>query len=168
MKLETAPVGESAGMAQIQAPLVDLTIELHNMKKGKVVREEVWCTRCKIEGHDKEQCPVLKNYLNVGGPNPFNNNVLYCEICRTTGQHRPEDCYLLQRYVLVVKNPYCKFCKFVGHNENECRSLNFMMERTHDAYRVQANDQGHEGYGHRGGRGNFRGRGHGGMPGRGR
>ena len=98
------------------------------MKKAKAIREEVWCTRCKTEGHDKEQCPTLRNYLNTGAPNPFNPNVLYCEICRRTGQHRPKDCYLLQRYVQVPKNPYCKFCKSVGHNEDECRSFDLMRE----------------------------------------
>ena len=46
-----------------------------------------------------------------------------------------------------------------------------MRERTYDAYRVQTDAQGNDGYGYRDGtpgRGNFRGRGHGGMPGRGR
>ena len=46
-----------------------------------------------------------------------------------------------------------------------------MTERTYDAYRVQNDAQGNDGYGYRGStssRGNFRGRGRGGMPGRGR
>jgi len=45
-----------------------------------------------------------------------------------------------------------------------------MREQTYDAYRVQPDAQGNDGYGYRGstlGRGNFRGRGRGGMPGRG-
>ena len=98
------------------------------MKKGKTGREEVWCTQCRKEGHDKEQCHVVRNYLNTSAPNPFNSAVLYCEICWTTGQHQPEDCYLLQRYVQVPKNPYCKFCKSVGHNEDECRIFDLMRE----------------------------------------
>ena len=136
------------------------------MKKGKYTREEVWCIRCRIEGHDKEQCPTLRNYSNTGAPNPFNPNILYCEICRTTGQHRPEYYYLLQRYVQVPKNPYCKFCKSVGHNEYECCSFDLMRERTYDAYRVQNDAQGNDGYGYHGsksGRGAFRGHSHGGM-----
>ena len=140
------------------------------MKKGKASREEVWCTRCRTEGHDKEQCPTVRNFLNSGAPNPFNPSVLYCEICRTTGQHQPEDCYLLQRYVQVPKNPYCKFCKSVGHNEDECRSFDLMRERTYNAYRVQNDGQGNDGYGYYGstsGRGAFGGRGCGGMAGRG-
>ncbi len=45
-----------------------------------------------------------------------------------------------------------------------------MMEGTQDAYQVQADAHGNEGYGYRGGtpgQGNFRGHGHGGMLGRG-
>ena len=139
-----------------------MALELHDMKKGKVVWEEVWCTRCQTEGHDKEQCPVVINYLNSGAPNPFNPSVLYCEICRTTSQHRPEDYYLLQRYVQVPKNPYCKLCKSVGHNEDECCSFYLMREQTYDAYRVQIDAQGNNGYGYHGGnlgQGNFRGHG---------
>ena len=84
MKLETTPVGDNSGMVQIQAQLVEMDLELHDMKKWKATREEVWCTRCKTEGHDREQCPAVRNYLNTGAPNPFNPTVLYCEICRTT------------------------------------------------------------------------------------
>ena len=114
---------------------------------------------------------MVGNYLNTGTPNPFNPAVLYCEICQTTGQHRPEHCHLLQRYVQVPKNTYCKFCKSVGHNEDECRSYDLMRERTYDAYQVQNEGQGNDGYGYRGGasnRGAFGGRGRGGMVGRGR
>ena len=120
------------------------------MKKEKSIREEVWCTRCKTEGHDKEQCPALRNYLNTGAPNPFNPNVLYCEICRTIGQHQPEYCYLLHRYVQVPKNPYCNFYKSVVHNKDECRIFDLMRERTYDAYRVQPDAQGNDGYGYHG------------------
>ena len=54
MKLETAPVPNNSGIAQIQAQLVEMSMELRDIKKGKCVREEVWCTRCKEEGHDRE------------------------------------------------------------------------------------------------------------------
>ena len=46
-----------------------------------------------------------------------------------------------------------------------------MRERTYDAYRVQNDGQGNDGYGYRGstsGRGTFRGQGRGGIPGQGR
>ena len=87
MKLETALVEDNSGIAQIQAQLAVMDVELRDMKKGKNGHEEVWCTQCQTEGHDKEQCHVVRNYLHNGVPNPFNPTVLYCEICRTTGQH---------------------------------------------------------------------------------
>ena len=122
--------------------------------------------QCRTEGHDRDQCPGVRTYLNTSVPNQFTPGVLYCEICRTTGQHRPENCHLLQRYVQVPKNPYCKFCKSVGHNEEECRSYDLMRERISDAYRVQNEAQNNDGYGYRGGA--FGGRSRGGMTRRGR
>ena len=62
-----------------------------------------------------------------------------------------------------------RLLKSIGHNAYECRTFNLMRERTYDAYHVQNDAQGNDGYGYRGGnpgRGNFKG--HGGMPGRGR
>ena len=44
MKLETAPVGDNSGIAQIQAQLAEMALELRDLKKGKSVREEAWCT----------------------------------------------------------------------------------------------------------------------------
>ena len=164
MKLETAPVKDNSGIAQIQAQLTAMALELRDMKTGKTGREVVWCTHCQKEGHDREQCPMVGNYLNTGTPNPFNPAVLYCEIYRTTSQHHPKHCHLLQRYVQVPKNTYCKFCKSVGHNEDECHSYDLMREHTYDAYRVQNEVQGNDGYGYRGGasnRGAFGGRGRG-------
>ena len=161
MKLETAPVGDDSGIAQIQAQLAAMSLELREMKKGKPDREEIWCMQCRTEGHDKERCPLVNKYLQTGAPNPFPPQVLYCELCRMTGQHRPENCYLLQRYGQGPKNSYCNFCKSVGHNEDECR--------TYDAYRVHTEGPSTDSYGYQGGasgRGTSGGRG--GMEGRGR
>ena len=44
MKLETAPVEDNSRIAQIQAQLTVMALELHDMKKGKTGGEEVWCT----------------------------------------------------------------------------------------------------------------------------
>ena len=44
MKLETTPVEDNSGIAQIQAQLSEMALELCDMKKGKSIREEVWCT----------------------------------------------------------------------------------------------------------------------------
>ena len=43
MKLETTPVGDNYGIAQIQAQLAKMALEIRDMKKGKSIREEVWC-----------------------------------------------------------------------------------------------------------------------------
>ena len=81
MKLETAPVGDDSGIAQIQAQLAAMALELRDMKMAKTSREEVWCMQCRSEGHDRDQCPMARTYLNTGMPNQFNTGALYCEIC---------------------------------------------------------------------------------------
>ena len=98
MKLETALVGDDSGIAQIQAQLATMALELHEMKKGKSDGEAGRCTQCRTEGHERERCPLIAKYLQNGAPNPFPPQVLYCELCRMTGQHRPEHYYLLQKY----------------------------------------------------------------------
>ena len=46
MKLEASLIAEaSAGMAQIQNQLANLTLQLQDIKKGKEVREYFWCTK---------------------------------------------------------------------------------------------------------------------------
>ena len=72
MKMEESPIAEtSVGMVNIHNQLANLTLQLHDMKKDKEVREEVWCTRCRTEGHSKEHCPVFAEYLASGVPNPL-------------------------------------------------------------------------------------------------
>ena len=44
MKLETTLVEDNSGIAQIQAQLAEMALELRDMKKGKSICEEVWCT----------------------------------------------------------------------------------------------------------------------------
>jgi hypothetical protein len=39
---------------------------------------------------------------------------------------------------MVPKSSYCIFCKSVGHDDKEYRTLKLMRERTPDTYRVQA------------------------------
>lgn len=72
MKLEASLIVEtSAGMVQIQNQLANLTLQLQDIKKGKQVRQEVWCTKCKTEGHSKEHCPVYVEYMVSGVPIPL-------------------------------------------------------------------------------------------------
>ena len=72
MKLEASSIAEtSVGMTQIQNQLAQLTLPLQEIKKDKEVQEEVCCTKCKTEGHSKENCPVFAEYLASGAPNPL-------------------------------------------------------------------------------------------------
>ena len=142
MKLEASPIAEtSARMTQIQSQLANLTLQLHDMKKGKETKEEVGCTKCITEGHSKEHCLVFVEYLASRAPNPLPQvRGPWCEICRMNG-HRPQECHLLQKYVQTPKNLFCSFCKSVGHYENNCRAYELMMERTQDVYAMQSDQQ---------------------------
>jgi hypothetical protein len=74
MKLEETPVGEfSPGMSHILNQLTSLSLKVEDMKKdkGKEKREDIWCIKCKAEGHDKENCPLFNEYLSSGAPNPL-------------------------------------------------------------------------------------------------
>ena len=72
MKLEASPIVEtSAGMVQMQNQLANLTLQLQDIKKGKKVREQVWCTKCMTVGHSKEHFPVYVQYMASGAPNPL-------------------------------------------------------------------------------------------------
>jgi hypothetical protein len=101
MKLEATPVRESSpSMSQILNQLTSLSLQVEDMKKdrGKEKREDIWCIRCKVEGHDKEHFPLFSEYLASRAPNPLNKDTLrWCEVCRT--RHRPGECYYMQKYV---------------------------------------------------------------------
>jgi hypothetical protein len=178
MKLESTPMGESSsGMSQILSQLTSLSLQVEDMKKdkGKDKREDIWCIRCKSEGHDKEHCPLFHEYLASGAPSPLKQVTLpWCEVCRN--RHRPGECYYMQKYVQTPTNIYCTFCKSVGHDEKDCRAYDLLHERSRDTYRIQGEVQqeGNTTQFNSPGRGNFnphggfRGRGRGGGMGRGR
>ena len=72
MKLEASLIAEtSVGMAQIHNQPANLTLQLQDIKKGKEVREEVWCTKCRTEDHSRENCPIFAEYLASDAPNPL-------------------------------------------------------------------------------------------------
>jgi hypothetical protein len=73
MHLEAMPGGgeTSTGLAQVQSQLANMTMQLQDMEKMKVVHEHVWCTMCWSEGHRRDECPMLGNYLVMGASNPF-------------------------------------------------------------------------------------------------
>jgi len=56
----------------------------------KEKQDDVWCTYCKVDGHFKNQCPTLVQYISIGAPNPIRpGEGVWCEIFKTMG-HRPE------------------------------------------------------------------------------
>jgi hypothetical protein len=74
MNLESTPMGESSsGMSQILSQLTSLSLQVKDMKKdkGKEKRKYIWCVRCRSEGHDKEHCHLLHEYLASGASSPL-------------------------------------------------------------------------------------------------
>ena len=96
MKLEASHVGENAaGMNQIQAQLANLTMQLKEIKNGKENRDDLWCTRCHTDGHNKDTCPNFQNYLLSGAPNPLSyGSVPWCCIFQVCGNRHKECGYL--------------------------------------------------------------------------
>ena len=141
MKLEASPVDEiGVGMNQIQSQLVNMVIQLQDINKGKELREEVWCTRCYIEGHHKDQFPEFCNYLLLGPPNMLNQGGLpWCRICQTHG-HRHEECVYLQKMVSKPVNLFCIFCRSIGHEGKDFRAYDLLQERTMDAYYMKGEE----------------------------
>ena len=83
MKFEASPVGEIVvGMNQIQTQLENLTLQLQDIKKVKEEHDELWCTRCHVDGHTKDTCPTFLNYLLLGVSIPLScSGVSWCRIC---------------------------------------------------------------------------------------
>jgi hypothetical protein len=81
----------STRLAQVQSQLTNITMQLQDMVKAKVVREHVWCTMCHIEGHHRKKCPMMGSYMETGTPNPFPTRpqTEWCEICRQWGHIPP-------------------------------------------------------------------------------
>jgi hypothetical protein len=67
---------------------------------------------------------------------PTTTGGLWCQICKKPC-HDPYHCTMMHKYQTVPKTSYCTFCKSVGHDDKDCRTMELMRERTYDAYRVQ-------------------------------
>ena len=64
MKLESLPIQETGvGMMQIQSQLDNLMLQLQDINKGKDIQEDLECTQCRDEGHHKDNCPMLMDYV---------------------------------------------------------------------------------------------------------
>ena len=44
---------------------------------------------------------------------------------------------MMYKYQIVPKSSYYNFCKSVGHDDKDYRTMELMRERTSDAYRVK-------------------------------
>jgi hypothetical protein len=115
--------------------LVVLTIQLDEITKGKEKQEQFWYTKCKAEGHHKEECPTFVHYLPIGEMNPLLGGG-YSEICKK-GAHHPTECPLLQKYQSTRRNLFCNFCKCLGHEEKDFHAFELMRECTSDMYGIQ-------------------------------
>jgi hypothetical protein len=62
-------------------------------------------------------------------------------ICRQWG-HIPPHFPTLKNYHKIIDTLFCKFCKSMGHDVNNCWSLQLMKDHVADAYRVQEENKG--------------------------
>lgn len=112
MRVHETPIqGSSLEVQQIHAQLKYLFLEIQSLKQDRTTHpeahEEVWCRKCKGQGHDKNHCLVFMNYLAGGGPMPLRPKAqagpsmmptLWCTICYIGGKHATNNCHLLQKY----------------------------------------------------------------------
>ena len=147
---ETLIQDPKLGVQQIHVQLKNLCLKMQNLKQYRTalpeVHEEVWCIKCKGQGHDKGHCLVFANYLEGGGlmlliPEAQVGTSavpsLWCSIFQIGRKHAIDNFHLLQKYTLNLQQLFCNFCRSVRHDEHTYRSYELMMDRT-PSYRVQA------------------------------
>ena len=124
MKMEASPISDGAiALVQVQSQLANLTIQLQDIKRGKEAQEDLWCTKCRMDGHTKYNYLTFMNYVSFGAPNPLNGHGLpWCRICQYRGR-RDKECLYLQKVVITLENLFCKFFKSVGHKEKDLQSI---------------------------------------------
>ena len=110
MRLHETPIQDPGlGVQQIHVQLQNLCLEMQSLKQDRTprleVHEEVWCIKCKGQGHDKDHYPVFANYLERGGPmslrpeaqvGPIMVSSLWCAIYLIGGKHTMDNCHLLK------------------------------------------------------------------------
>lgn len=119
------------GVQQIHAQLQNFCLKMQSLMQDRTAqpeaREEVWCLKCKGQGHDKDHCPVFVNYVVVGGPMPLQieataepsaGSALWYAICQVARKHTTDNCHLLQKFVQTPQQLFCNFCQSVGHDEH--------------------------------------------------
>ena len=84
MKLEATPRDDTQlGVQQIQGQLEVIHMEIQNLRKerGTESSPEIWCIRCKVNGHTKDNCLLLADYIQAKGPSAL----LSREAARSSG-----------------------------------------------------------------------------------
>ena len=140
---ETLIQDPNMGVQKIHAQLKNLCLKMQSLKQDKIAcpeaHKEVWCVKCKGQGHDKDHFPVFTNYMVGGGPMPLRPKAqeglstmptLWCVICQIRGKHGTNNCHLLQKYTQSSQHLFCNFYRSVGHDERTCRSFELMMDQT--------------------------------------
>lgn len=100
---------------QIQTQLQNLCLEFQSMNKDRAVRlkvqEEVWCLKCKSQGHEKYHCPIFANHVGTGGPIRLRpetqvgtsvGSTLLCDIYHIARKHVTYNCHLLQKFLQTL------------------------------------------------------------------
>jgi hypothetical protein len=100
---------------------------------------------CRSEGHHRDECPTLGNYMETGVSNPFlfGPQMKWCKICRQWS-HVPPCFPMLEKYQKTHHTPFCEFYKSMGHDVNNSRSLQLMQDHTLDVFWVQEEQKGGE------------------------
>lgn len=142
------------GVQKIQEQLEAIHMEIQNLqkKRGKDGCADIWCIRCRVSGHTKDQCPLLMDYMQVGGPSPIRPGesrdpilsslgsrgpALWCDDYWVAGLHDTNHCPLLGAYVPELKQQWCRFCQKVGHDEQNWCTYDLMMD-CGNLFRVQS------------------------------
>ena len=128
MRLHETPVQDPRlGVQQIQAQVQNLCLEIQNLKQEQTpcskVQEEVWCIKCRSQGHVKDHCPVSVNFLVTGELTPLRleaqvgSSVIalpWCAICQVGGNHMTYNWHILQKFTQTPQQLFCNFCRLVG------------------------------------------------------
>jgi hypothetical protein len=119
---DTSGGGETSTiLVQVQSRLANMTVQLQDMENMKVVHENVWCTMYQSECH----CMSYNGkYLEMGASNPFltRSQMKWCEIYIKWG-HMPPHLLTLEKYQKNHHTPFCEFCKSMGNDVKNRRSL---------------------------------------------
>jgi len=140
MKLDAAPRDDTQlGEQQIQGQLEAMHMEIQNLRKerGPEASPNKWCIQCRVNGHTKDNCPLLTAYIQTGAPRPLrpreatgsSGSMLWWDDCRVAELHDTNYCPRLTTHSPEVKQQWCRFCKSVGHDEHNCCMYDLLTDR---------------------------------------